>query len=54
MALEVRQPSAGGEPVVRLNFKNGTGQDFVRYNILGASDDVPLSTLVNHMNVRKI
>ncbi|KAJ7828088.1 histidine phosphatase superfamily [Mycena leptocephala] len=50
MALEVRQPSAGGEPVVRLNFKNGTGQDFVRYNILGASDDVPLSTLVNHMN----
>ncbi|KAJ7695722.1 phosphoglycerate mutase-like protein [Mycena rosella] len=50
MALEVRQPLAGGEPVVRLNFKNGTGEEFVTYNFLGASDDVPLSTLVNHVN----
>ncbi|KAJ7164700.1 histidine phosphatase superfamily [Mycena crocata] len=50
MVLEVRQPSAGGEPVVRLNFKNGTGNDFATYNFLGASDDVPLSTLVNHVN----
>ncbi|KAJ7465302.1 histidine phosphatase superfamily [Mycena latifolia] len=50
MALEVRQPSAGGEPVVRLNFKNGTAPDFKTYNFLGASGDVPLSTLVNHVN----
>jgi prostatic aicd phosphatase len=52
MALEVRQPSGGGEPVVRLNFKNGTGADFVTYDFLGGSGDVPLSTLVNHVNVR--
>ncbi|KAJ6557217.1 histidine phosphatase superfamily [Mycena vulgaris] len=50
LALEVRQPSGGGEPVVRLNFKNGTDQEFVKYNFLGSSGDVPLSTLVNHVN----
>ncbi|KAJ7134333.1 histidine phosphatase superfamily [Mycena epipterygia] len=44
VALEVRQPSAGGEPVVRFNFKNGTGEEFVTYNWLGGSSDVPLST----------
>lgn len=52
VALEVRQPSAGGEPVVRFNFKNGTGEEFVTYNWLGGSGDVPLSTFVNHVNVR--
>ncbi|KAJ7081378.1 histidine phosphatase superfamily [Mycena belliarum] len=50
MVLEVRQPSSGGEHVIRLNFKNGTGDDFETYNFLGASNDVPLSTLVNHVN----
>jgi len=50
LALEVRQPSAGGEPVIRLNFKNGTGEDFKPINFLGGSGDVPLSTLVNHVN----
>ncbi|KAJ6620736.1 histidine phosphatase superfamily [Mycena sp. CBHHK59/15] len=44
VALEVRQPSAGGELVLRFNFKNGTGADFVTYNFLNGSGDVPLST----------
>ncbi|KAJ7126156.1 histidine phosphatase superfamily [Mycena epipterygia] len=50
VTLEVRQPSTGGEPVVRFNFKNGTGQEFVTYNWLGGSGDVPLSILVSHVN----
>ncbi|KAJ6511981.1 histidine phosphatase superfamily [Mycena vitilis] len=50
VALEVRQPSAGGEPVIRLNFKNGTAQDFATYNFLGGSGDMPLSTLADHVN----
>ncbi|KAJ7808863.1 histidine phosphatase superfamily [Mycena olivaceomarginata] len=50
LALEVRQPAAGGEPVIRLNFKNGTGVDFVTYNFLGGSGDMPLSSLVDHVN----
>lgn len=54
LALEVRQPSAGGEPVIRLNFKNGTGEDFKTYPFLGGSGDIPLSTLVNHVNVRAL
>ncbi|KAK7021211.1 histidine phosphatase superfamily [Favolaschia claudopus] len=50
LAFEVRQPNAGGEPVIRLNFKNGTGNDFKTYDILGRTGDVPLSDLVNHVN----
>ncbi|KAJ7175399.1 histidine phosphatase superfamily [Mycena filopes] len=50
LALEVRQPSGGGEPVIRLNFKNGTGQDFATYNYLNTTGDVPLSALLNHVN----
>ncbi|KAJ7725358.1 histidine phosphatase superfamily [Mycena metata] len=50
IALEVRQPSGGGEPVIRLNFKNGTGEDFVTYGFLNSTEDVPFSTLVNHVN----
>ncbi|KAJ7242866.1 histidine phosphatase superfamily [Mycena haematopus] len=50
IALEVREPAAGGEPVIRLNFKNGTGQDFVQYNFLGVTGDVPLSSLIDHVN----
>jgi len=50
LALEVRQPSAGGEPVIRFNFKNGTGEDFITYNFLNGSGDVPLSTLVSTFN----
>jgi hypothetical protein len=54
LALEVRQPAAGGEPVIRLNFKNGTGVDFVTYNFLGGSGDMPLSSLIDHVNVRDL
>ncbi|KAF8208599.1 histidine phosphatase superfamily [Mycena galopus ATCC 62051] len=50
IALEVRQPASGGEPVIRLNFKNGTGADFVTYNFLGGTGDVPLSSLIDHVN----
>jgi len=50
VALEVREPSGGGEPVIRFNFKNGTGQEFVTYNFLGETGDVPLSTLIDHVN----
>ncbi|KAJ7505571.1 phosphoglycerate mutase-like protein [Mycena galericulata] len=49
VALEVREPADGGEPVIRFNFKNGTGQEFVTYNFLGGSGDVPLSTLIDHV-----
>ncbi|OAX39874.1 hypothetical protein K503DRAFT_865061 [Rhizopogon vinicolor AM-OR11-026] len=29
LAFELRQPSAGGEPVIRFNFKNGSDATFV-------------------------
>jgi len=50
LAFEVRQPSAGGEPVIRLNFKNGTS-DFATYNFLGQTGDVPLSKFIDAMAV---
>ncbi|KAF8967093.1 phosphoglycerate mutase-like protein [Flammula alnicola] len=46
-ALEVRQPSSGGEPVIRFNFKNGTDDVFKTYNFLNSTTDVPVSTFVN-------
>ncbi|KAN0087790.1 Histidine phosphatase superfamily [Tylopilus felleus] len=46
VAFEVRQPSAGGEPVIRFNFKNGT-DDFVTYNFLSQTGDAPLSAFIN-------
>ncbi|KAI0056307.1 phosphoglycerate mutase-like protein [Artomyces pyxidatus] len=45
-ALEVRQPSSGGEPVLRFNFKNGS-DIFRTYAFLGSTGDVPLSTFIN-------
>jgi len=50
VTLEVRQPSAGGEPVVRFSFKNGTDADFVQYNLIGSTGDVPISALADHVN----
>ncbi|KAF9011496.1 phosphoglycerate mutase-like protein [Hymenopellis radicata] len=48
VTLEVRAASAGGEPVLRFNFKNGTDDDAFRtYSILDHEGDVPLSTFVN-------
>jgi hypothetical protein len=53
VAFEVRQPSSGGEPVIRFNFKNGTDDaDFKTYNFMNASGDVPVSTFVNALSVR--
>ncbi|KAH0832229.1 histidine phosphatase superfamily [Lanmaoa asiatica] len=46
VAFEVRQPNSGGEPVVRLNFKNGTS-DFATYNFLNRTGDVPLSAFMD-------
>jgi len=47
--LEVRQPSSGGEPVIRFNFKNGTDSDFITYNFLNRTGDVPLSAFIETM-----
>lgn len=55
LALEVRQPNAGGEPVIRFNFKNGTDEEeFTRYNFLGSTTDVPLTTFVNTLKVCRL
>ncbi|KAJ6466385.1 histidine phosphatase superfamily [Mycena sanguinolenta] len=50
IALEVREPAGGGEPMIRLNFKNGTGADFITYDFLGGTGDMPLSALIDHVN----
>jgi len=48
LALEVRQPASGGEPVVRMLFQNGTEDDgFKQLNFLNKTGDVLLSDLVN-------
>ncbi|KAK7056626.1 hypothetical protein VNI00_002343 [Paramarasmius palmivorus] len=50
VALEVRQPSSGGAPVVRFNFKNGTDDlEYKTYNFLNATGDVPLSTFIEYL-----
>ncbi|KDR82624.1 hypothetical protein GALMADRAFT_835279 [Galerina marginata CBS 339.88] len=46
-AFEVHQPSAGGEPVVRFKFKNGTDDKFQTYGFLNSTADVPVSSFVN-------
>jgi hypothetical protein len=51
VALELRQPSAGGEPVIRLNFKNGSDPSFTTYNFLNRTGDVPLSAFIDAMAV---
>ncbi|EKM49712.1 uncharacterized protein PHACADRAFT_265304 [Phanerochaete carnosa HHB-10118-sp] len=52
LALEVRQPSGGGEPFIRFQFKNGTDDDvFKTYNMqlpsMSSPGDVPLSTFLS-------
>lgn len=51
VALEVREPASGGEPMLRFNFKNGTGAEFITYNFLGETGDVPVSKFVNTLAV---
>jgi len=47
VALEVRQPAAGGAPNLRFLFKNGTEDEFRAYGILGGTGDVPLAQFLN-------
>ncbi|KAF9220493.1 phosphoglycerate mutase-like protein [Gyrodon lividus] len=47
VAFEVRQPTSGGGPVIRFNFKNGTDADFTTYNFLSRTGDVPLSAFID-------
>lgn len=53
VALELRQPSGGGEPVIRFNFKNGSDATFVTYNFLNRTGDVPLSAFIDAMAVSR-
>lgn len=51
-ALEIRQPTDGSEPVIRVQFKNGTDDNVFRtlnMSIPGSPDtgDVPVSTFIN-------
>ncbi|KAH9480561.1 hypothetical protein JR316_0007161 [Psilocybe cubensis] len=48
-AFEVRQPTEGGEPVIRFKFKNGTNDQFNTYVFMNATTDVPVSTFINTM-----
>ncbi|TFK66483.1 phosphoglycerate mutase-like protein [Pluteus cervinus] len=48
--IEVRQPPAASEPILRFQFKNGTTDPiFHQINLLGQTGDVPLSLFVNQM-----
>jgi prostatic aicd phosphatase len=52
-AFEVRQPSAGGDPVIRFMFKNGTSDNsYIQYSFMNSTNDVPLSTFINTLQVR--
>ncbi|KAG6832022.1 hypothetical protein H0H92_006058 [Tricholoma furcatifolium] len=53
LALEVRQPSSGSQaPVLRFNFMNGTGADWVTYPVLGSnSSEILLSDFINTLQV---
>lgn len=54
VALELRQPAAGGEPVIRFNFKNGSDATFMTYDFLNRTGDVPLSAFIDAMAVSGI
>ncbi|KAH7870356.1 histidine phosphatase superfamily [Lentinula edodes] len=50
VSIEVRQPSSGGEPVLRLQFKNGTEEDAqTTFNWFNTSGDIPVSTFTNYL-----
>lgn len=53
VSIEIRQPSSGGEPVLRLQFKNGTEEDAqTTFNWFNTSGDIPVSTFTNYLAVR--
>jgi hypothetical protein len=48
--IEVRQSSSGGEPVLRLLFKNGTEDEaLTTHNWFNTTGDIPVSTFVNYL-----
>lgn len=48
VSFELRAPISGGEPTVRLLFKNGTDETtFTEYGMMGFPTGVPLSKFVN-------
>ncbi|KIK59269.1 hypothetical protein GYMLUDRAFT_169798 [Collybiopsis luxurians FD-317 M1] len=50
VAIEVRQPDSGGEPVLRLQFKNGTLEDAQQtFNWFNTTGDIPVSTFTNYL-----
>lgn len=52
MTFELHQPASGGEPVVRLNFKNGTDDaTFTTYPMFGGQTDTPLSEFTSRLSV---
>jgi prostatic aicd phosphatase len=49
IVIEVRQPSSG-EPVLRLQFKNGTQEDAqTTFNWFNTTGDIPVSTFINYL-----
>ncbi|KAF5381224.1 hypothetical protein D9757_007845 [Collybiopsis confluens] len=51
VAIEVRQPDSGGEPVLRLQFKNGTKSDAQStLNWFNTTGDIPVSMLTNYLS----
>ncbi|KAJ3731464.1 histidine phosphatase superfamily [Lentinula guzmanii] len=50
VAIEVRQPSSGGEPVLRLQFKNGTQDDAqTTFNWFNTTGDIPVSAFTSFL-----
>ncbi|CAE6470425.1 unnamed protein product [Rhizoctonia solani] len=51
VTLELRQPTAGGSPFVRLNFKNGSAEaGFTTYNMFGTNQDTPLDEFTSRLS----
>ncbi|CAE6413402.1 unnamed protein product [Rhizoctonia solani] len=49
VTLELRQPTLGGSPFVRLNFKNGSEAGFTTYNMFGRNQDTPLDEFTSRL-----
>lgn len=52
MTFELRQPTSGGAPFVRMSFKNGTDDAaFTTYGMFGSQVDTPLSEFTSRLSV---
>ncbi|EUC64991.1 histidine acid phosphatase-like protein [Rhizoctonia solani AG-3 Rhs1AP] len=49
VTLELRRPSRGGSPFVRLNFKNGSEVGFTTYNMFSRNQDTPLDEFTSRL-----